>query len=175
MVETRLNNMDEKTNIYREYENKTPQADLARDFGDPDLEDTWRQSMTAQQKTIRARKYSNTNSSSSDSMRTDLLTRGLEDKYNPETEKKLGHRVYRLKGYTTVDKVNRKYQQQTYQRNLRNVLTTLMIAIVLIILFILYNPFKDSDEWKKITGMDSLTGETEVAETLPEDGLPDIP
>ena len=66
MIETRLNNMDEKTNIYREYENKTPQADLARDFGDPDLEDTWRQSMTAQQKTIRARKYSNTNSSSSD-------------------------------------------------------------------------------------------------------------
>jgi hypothetical protein len=49
-----------------------------------------------------------------------------------------------------------------------------MIAIALIILFVLYNPFKDTEEWKKITGMDSILGEAETTETIPADGLPDI-
>ncbi|MDD2427546.1 MAG: hypothetical protein PHR78_01910 [Eubacteriales bacterium] len=165
--------MNDKENNHREYR-KTPQADLMRNFDEQNLEDTLLQSKTAQMKTLRARKYTNANSIKTENMNTDFLTRGLENKNSLETERKLGHRIYRLKGYTTVDKVNRKYQQQKYQRTLQNVLTTLMIAIVLIILFVLYNPFKDKEEWKKITGMDSFLEETESSETLPDEGLPNI-
>lgn len=165
--------MNDKINNYHEYQ-KSQQPDLTRNFSEPNLEDTLRQSKTAQQKTLRARKYSTVNSNKTENINTDFLTRGLENKYSPETEKKLGHRIYRLKGYTTVDKVNRKYQQQKFQRTLRNLLTTIMIIIVLVILFILYNPFKDKAEWKKITGMDSFLGEVETSESIPDAGLPDI-
>ncbi|NLB27444.1 MAG: hypothetical protein GX819_00645, partial [Clostridiaceae bacterium] len=39
---------------------------------------------------------------------------------------------------------------------LRNVLTFLMIIILLVILIAIYNPFTNIDEWKKISGDDSL-------------------
>lgn len=67
-----------------------------------------------------------------------------------------GHRIYRLKGYTTVDKINRKFQQERNQRTLRTILTFLMLVILLVILFAIYNPFANVDELKKITGEDSL-------------------
>jgi len=67
-----------------------------------------------------------------------------------------GHRIYRLKGYTTVDKINRKFQQERNQRTLRNILTFLMIIILLVIVIAIYNPFTNIDEWKKISGEDSL-------------------
>ncbi|NLC39334.1 MAG: hypothetical protein GX763_00260 [Clostridiaceae bacterium] len=163
---------DQVSNQYKHKRSQRP--DSARDLNESDFENTFIQSRTAQLQTQRARKYRNADLNNTESMNTDLLTRGLEDRYSPETEKKLGHRVYRLKGYTTVDKVNRMYQQQKYQRTLRNILTTIMIAIALIIIFVLYNPFKDTEEWKKITGMDSILGEAETTETIPADGLPDI-
>ncbi len=163
-----------KNNDYHRQYAKPEQSGVPDNFAAPVPEDTLQQSKTAQQLTLRARKYSRVTSNSNDKTNTDLLTFGLEDKYSPENERKLGHKVYRLKGYTTVDKVKRKHQQQKHQRSLRNLLTTLMIIIVLIILFVLYNPFKDSAEWKKITGMDSFLDETETSQVIPDDGLPDL-
>ncbi len=75
---------------------------------------------------------------------------------NADSQRKAGHRVFRLKGYTTVGKINRKFKQERQQRALRNILTTLMIILLLIILFVIYNPFKDMSEFRKISGEDSL-------------------
>ena len=162
----------ERNNQYINQRSKKP--DSAPEFDDSNFEDTLNQSKTAQLRTQLARKYRNTDLKQTESANTDLLTRGLEDRYTPETEKKLGHKIYRLKGYTTIDKVNRMYQQQKIQRTLRNLLTSIMIIIALIILFALYNPFKDTAEWKKITGMKNFLGETETTESIPSDGLPNI-
>jgi len=79
-----------------------------------------------------------------------------DDKISVDTQKKAGRRVFRLKGYTTIGKINRKFKHERQQRLLRNVLTTLMIIILLIILFAIYNPFKDMKEFRKISGEDSL-------------------
>jgi hypothetical protein len=73
-----------------------------------------------------------------------------------QEDARTGHRIYRLKGYTTVDKINRKFQQERNQRTLRNILTFLMIVILLVVLIAIYNPFTNLDEWKKISGEDSL-------------------
>ncbi len=73
-----------------------------------------------------------------------------------ESQRKAGRRVFRLKGYTTVGKINRKFKQERQQRALRNILTTLMVILLLIILFVIYNPFKDMSEFRKISGEDSL-------------------
>lgn len=78
------------------------------------------------------------------------------DKVSLESQKKAGHRVFRLKGYTTVGKINRKFKQERQQRLLRNALTTLMVIILLIILVAIYNPFRDMSEFRKISGEDSL-------------------
>lgn len=65
-------------------------------------------------------------------------------------------RVYRLKGYTTVAKVNRKRQSEKKQRLLRRVLIGIIAILTLVILFQIYNPFKDLSEWYRILGFDSL-------------------
>jgi hypothetical protein len=75
---------------------------------------------------------------------------------NADSQRKSGHRVFRLKGYTTVGKINRKFAQERQQRTLRNILTTLMVILLLILLFVIYNPFKDMSEFRKISGEDSL-------------------
>ena len=82
-----------------------------------------------------------------------------------DDDKRTGHRIYRLKGYTTVDKINRKFAQERYQRTLRNTLTFIMIVILLVILFVIYNPFTDVGELKKITGEDSYFKQRQTTET----------
>ncbi|NMA18677.1 MAG: hypothetical protein GX939_08050 [Clostridiaceae bacterium] len=72
-----------------------------------------------------------------------------------ENEKKFGHRMYKLKGYTTYSKVRRKYQMERNQRLLRDLLTVVMIIILIVILAIIYNPFKNAAEFSKIFGWDS--------------------
>lgn len=72
-----------------------------------------------------------------------------------ENEKKFGHRMYKLKGYTTYSKVKRKYQMERNQRLLRDLLTVIMIIILIVILAIIYNPFKNAAEFSKIFGWDS--------------------
>ncbi len=65
-------------------------------------------------------------------------------------------RVYRLKGYTTVAKVQRKRQSEKKQRMLRRVLIGIIALLTVIILFQIYNPFKDMTEWTRILGIDTL-------------------
>ncbi len=96
-------------------------------------------------------------------------------------------RVYRLKGYTTVAKINRKRKSEHQQRLLRRVILTIVIVLLVIILFTLYNPIKNIDEWKRILGVNELTdilgGNTTApttssttidpsATTMPSDTLP---
>jgi hypothetical protein len=73
-----------------------------------------------------------------------------------QEDARTGHRIFRLKGYTTVDKINRKFQQERNQRTLRSLLTFLMILIFLVILFAIYNPFTNLEEMRKISGDDSF-------------------
>lgn len=85
-----------------------------------------------------------------------------------DEDKRTGHKIYRLKGYTTVDKINRRFQQERNQRTLRQILTFLMVVILMIILFALYNPITNLDEIKKISGDQSFykkQHETEMTET----------
>lgn len=74
-------------------------------------------------------------------------------------------RVYRLKGYTTVDKINRKRQSEKRQRLLRRVLISIIALLTLILLFQLYNPFKDMTEWYRILGVDSFSELIETQST----------
>lgn len=78
---------------------------------------------------------------------------------------KSGHRIYRLKGYTTVDKINRKFQQERNQRTLRHLLTLLMIIILLVVIFAIYNPFTNMEELKKISGENSLFRKSQSSQT----------
>ncbi len=65
-------------------------------------------------------------------------------------------RVFRLKGYTTVAKINRKRQAERQQRFLRQLLIIVMTILLIILLFNLYNPFRDLSEWSRIVGVRSL-------------------
>ncbi len=78
-------------------------------------------------------------------------------------------RVYRLKGYTTVAKVNRRFASERRQRILRRILTVIIAILTLILLFKLYNPFTDLDEWSRIFGIDSL-GKTTTARATTSSG-----
>ncbi len=65
-------------------------------------------------------------------------------------------RVYRLQGYTTVSKINRRRQSEKRQRLLRELIIMIMLVVVLILLFQVFNPFKDMSEWYRIIGIDDL-------------------
>ena len=75
-------------------------------------------------------------------------------------EKKLGSRIYELKGYTTIGKINRKYQTERQQYLLRKILATIVTIIMLILLFALYNPFKDTQELRRAFGIDNMFEQT---------------
>lgn len=77
-------------------------------------------------------------------------------------------RVYRLKGYTTVDKINRKRNSEIKQRFLRRILVIIVSVLIIIILFNIYNPFKDLSEIFRILGLDqqsTTTATTTIAAT----------
>jgi hypothetical protein len=65
-------------------------------------------------------------------------------------------RVYRLKGYTTVAKINRKRQSERQQRFLRRVLLILFGLLLAILLLNIYNPIQDLSEWYRIIGVKHL-------------------
>ena len=73
-------------------------------------------------------------------------------------------KVYRLKGYTTVAKVNRKRQSERQQRLLRRALLFVVFILAIVLLYNLYNPFKNIAEWYRFIGISSLneliTGKT---------------
>lgn len=66
-------------------------------------------------------------------------------------------RVYRLKGYTTVAKINRKRQSERQQRFLRRILFILFAFLLVILLANVYNPIRDFTEWYRIIGIKHLT------------------
>ena len=79
-------------------------------------------------------------------------------------------RVYRLKGFTTVAKVNRKRQSELQQRVLRRGLLIIIIILSFILLFNIYNPIRDLSEYFRILGISDLsdifgTSESTTAET----------
>ena len=75
-------------------------------------------------------------------------------------------RVYRLKGYTTVDKINRKRNSEIKQRFLRRILVIIVSILIIIILFNIYNPFKDLSEMFRILGLDQKSTTTEITYTI---------
>jgi hypothetical protein len=65
-------------------------------------------------------------------------------------------RVYRLKGYTTVAKINRKRQSERQQRFLRRLLLILFAVLLAILLLNVYNPIQNLSEWYRIIGVKHL-------------------
>lgn len=72
-----------------------------------------------------------------------------------DDQRKLGARIFKLKSYTTVGKINRKFAQEKQQRLLRNIFSFVLLAIILIVLFVIYNPFTDINDFRKMFGIDS--------------------
>lgn len=64
-------------------------------------------------------------------------------------------RVYRLKGYTTVRKVNRKIRAKRAQKRLRNFILFILAVLAAAYLMIRYQPFRDLREFFRIIGIDS--------------------
>ncbi len=67
-------------------------------------------------------------------------------------------RVYRLKGYTTVAKINRKRQAERQQRLLRRLLFFFFALLLAVLLANIYNPIQDLSEWYRIIGIRHLNG-----------------
>ena len=76
----------------------------------------------------------------------------------PPIRRRSRQKVYRLKGYTTVAKINRKYQMESQQRFLRQLLLIIGIILALVLLFEMYNPIRDLSEWYRIIGISDLGG-----------------
>lgn len=108
-------------------------------------------------KKTRSTKKSRATLSSKESARAKLSNLGLSEsgQLTLQDQKKLGARIYRLKSYTTVGKINRKFAQDKQQRWLRNVLALVMLVVILIVLFVIYNPVKDILDVRKMLGLDS--------------------
>lgn len=87
----------------------------------------------------------------------DVFTTGLTKtgQWTLQDQKRLGARVYRVKGYTTQAKIQRKFNQEKQQRFLRNLLMVILFIVVVVILFVIYNPVKDIIDVRKMLGMDS--------------------
>lgn len=79
-------------------------------------------------------------------------------------------RVYRLKGYTTVAKVNRKYKSEMQQSLLRKALIFIAVLLLIILLYNLYNPFNGTDitEWYRIIGISDWSDLFKDNPLLPE-------
>jgi hypothetical protein len=75
-------------------------------------------------------------------------------------------RVYRLKGYTTMAKINRKRQSERQQRLLRHILIVIVVMLVVILMFNLYNPIRNLAEWYRIIGVDKIADLTKIQTTI---------
>lgn len=62
-------------------------------------------------------------------------------------------RVYRLRGYTTTTRVDKKVHAEQNQRTLRNILVAAICALILVVLLIVFNPFKDLREIFRMIGI----------------------
>jgi len=62
-------------------------------------------------------------------------------------------KVYRLRGYTTTTRVDKKVRTEQNQRTLRNILVAAICALILAVLLIIFNPFRDLKEIFRIIGI----------------------
>ena len=62
-------------------------------------------------------------------------------------------KVYRLRGYTTTARVDKKVRGEQNQRSLRNLLVAAICLLILVVLLIIYNPFRDLREIFRIIGI----------------------
>lgn len=62
-------------------------------------------------------------------------------------------KVYRLRGYTTTAKVDKKIRTEQNQRMLRNILVAAIFVLILAVLLIVFNPFKDLREIFRMIGI----------------------
>ncbi|MDO5733780.1 MAG: hypothetical protein Q4P08_01390 [Eubacteriales bacterium] len=73
-----------------------------------------------------------------------------------EKDRQDGAKVYKLLGYTTSARVDRKYQLERRQRSLRKILVYVLTVIILLILFSINKPIKNIGEIRRILGIDSI-------------------
>lgn len=62
-------------------------------------------------------------------------------------------RVYKLRGYTTTSRVDKKVRAEQNQRLLRNFLVAAVFVLVIAILLIIFNPLKDLKEFFRMIGL----------------------
>lgn len=62
-------------------------------------------------------------------------------------------RVYKLRGYTTTSRVDKKVRAEQNQRLLRNFLVAAVFVLLIAILLIIYNPLKDLREFFRMIGI----------------------
>lgn len=62
-------------------------------------------------------------------------------------------KVYRLRGYTTTARVDKKVRSEQSQRSLRNILVAAICVLILVVLLIIFNPFRDLKEIFRIIGI----------------------
>ncbi|MHB8963603.1 MAG: hypothetical protein ACYC5K_10680 [Saccharofermentanales bacterium] len=77
-------------------------------------------------------------------------------KTRPKTKNRRGFnkpRVYRLRGYTTTSKVDKKVRAEQNQRLIRNFLVAAVFVLIIAILLIIYNPLKDIKELFRMIGI----------------------
>jgi len=77
-------------------------------------------------------------------------------KARPRTKKRRGFnkpRVYKLRGYTTTSRVDKKVSAEQNQRLIRNFLVAAVFVLIIAILLIIYNPLKDIKELFRMIGI----------------------
>ncbi|MHB1452567.1 MAG: hypothetical protein ACYCYM_01255 [Saccharofermentanales bacterium] len=62
-------------------------------------------------------------------------------------------RVYKLRGYTTTSRVDKKVRSEQNQRLLRNFLVAAVFVLIIAILLIIFNPLKDLRELFRMIGI----------------------
>ncbi len=77
-----------------------------------------------------------------------------------------GARLYKVTGYTTVNKINAKYSAEYRQRFMRKLMTIILLLLVALALLAIINPFGSLGDFRRVIGLDSkFRDENHVAPT----------
>ena len=87
--------------------------------------------------------------------------------YNPdrdfekpwEIDRRKGSKVYELIGYTTLSKIHHGIKKDNRQSLLKRILIALMLFVIIFIILYVMNPIKDLVDFKRIIGIESMSGE----------------
>ena len=63
-------------------------------------------------------------------------------------------KIYRLKGYSTVTRINKKFRVERYQRRMRSVLVIAFVILLLTLFLIWTKPFQDLSEYFRMFGIE---------------------